>query len=187
MENVTGAPTPGEAAAAMADAEAGRSLLAEHVVPPRFFFASIGAAVAFQIGTAALGVAGVGDSPVLLVAIGLLVFVAVAAAQLLRFRRASGLRVGGLVSRAVYGTASAAWLSEAVALGAAVWAALEGLWWLVALSSVAGGVGYALSGRAWLRRYRSDPAGHSRGESAAWLAVMAALALTFLVLLVANR
>jgi len=187
MENMAGAPTPGEAAAAMAAAEAGRISLASHVVVPRLFFASIGAAVAFQIGTTALGIAGVGDSPVWLVAVGLLVFVAVAAAQLTRFRRHNGLRLGGLVSRVVYGTATAASVSEALALGGATWAAFAGVWWLVLLTSVAGGAAYALSGRAWMRRYRSDPAGHSRGESAAWLAVMAVLALTFLVLLVAQR
>ena len=187
MENMTGAPTPGEAAAAMAAAEAGRTSLANHVVVPRLFFASIGAAVAVQVGAVALGLAGVGGSPVLLVSAGLLVFVAVSALQLRRFRRANGVRLGGLVSKVVYGTATAASVSEALALGAATWAAFAEMWWLVAVASVAGGAAYALSGRAWLRRYRSDPAGHSRGESAAWLAVMAVLALTFLVLLVANR
>ncbi len=85
------------------------------------------------------------------------------------------------------GTATAASISYAAALGGATWAAFAGVWWLVPLGSIAGGVAYALSGVRWLRKYRSDPAVHSRGESAAWLAVMTVLALTFLVLLVAQR
>ena len=187
MENTRGAPTPGEAAAAIAAAEEGRSSLADHVVVPPLFFTGLGAAVAIQIGACALGVAGVGDSPVWLLSAGLLVFAAASAVQLARFRRANGLWVGGLVSRVVYGTATAASLSEALGLGAATWAAFAGRWWLVALASVAGGVAYALSGRAWLRRYRSDPASHSRGESAVWLAAMAVLAVIFLVVSIANR
>jgi hypothetical protein len=187
MENVTGSSTPDEAATALAAAEASRTSLADHVAVPRLFFASIGAAVAVQIGAVALGLAGVGDSPLLLVAAGLLVFAAVSAAQPVRFRRANGVWLGGLVSKVVYGTAAAASISEAVALGAATWAAFAEQWWLVAVASVAGGAAYALSGRAWLLKYRSDPAGHSRGESVAWLVVMAVLALVFLVLLVANR
>ena len=187
MENITGTPTPGEAAAAMAAAEAGRSSLARHVEVPRLFFAWIGAGVAVQVGTTALGLAGVGGSPVGLVAGGLLVFAAISAWQLARFRRTNGLWLGGLVSKVVYGTATAASVSEAAALAATTWAAFAGLWWLVAVGSVAGGAAYALSGRVWLRRYRSDPSHHSRGESAAWLAAMAVLALVFLVLLLANR
>jgi hypothetical protein len=187
MENMTGAPTPDEAAAALAAAEVGKSSLAEHVEVPSLFFAGIGAAVAIQIGAVALGLAGVGDSPVLLVAAGLLVFVAVSAVQLARFRRANGLWLGGLVNKVVYGTATAASVSEALGLGGATWAAFAEMWWLVAVASIAGGTAYALSGRAWLRRYRSDPVGHSRGESLAWLVAMGVLALVFLVLLVANR
>lgn len=182
-----GTPTPGEAAAAMAAAEAGRSSLALHVEVPRLFFAWIGAGVAIQVGTTALGLAGVSSSPVGLVAGGLLVFAAISWVQLVRFRSANGLWLGGLVSKVVYGTATAASISEAAALAATTWAAFAGMWWLVVVGSVAGGAAYALSGRLWLRRYRSDPAANSRGESLAWLAAMGVLAVAFLVLLLANR
>lgn len=187
MESMSAVPTPGEAAAAIADAEAGRTAMANHVVVPHLFFVSLGAAVAFQIGTTAAGLAGAGESPGWLVAAGIVVFVAVSAAQLARFRRTNGVWLGGLVSRVIGGTATAASISYAAALGGATWAAFAGVWWLVPLGSIAGGVAYALSGVRWLRKYRSDPAVHSRGESAAWLAVMTVLALTFLVLLVAQR
>ena len=72
------------------------------------------------------------------------------------------------------GTGWPAAVSYALALGAAFWAALAGLWWLVAVCACAGGLGYALSGRRWLRLYRGDPAAYARGESAGWLVVIAA-------------
>ena len=50
-------------------------------------------------------------------------------------------------------------------MGAAVWAALVGQWWLVVLASVAGGVGYAVSARLWWRDYQRDPAAHAHGDS----------------------
>jgi hypothetical protein len=187
MENTSGRPTPGEAAAAIADAEVGRASLANHVVVPKLFFVSIGAAVAFQIGTTAVGLAGAGQAPLWVLAAGIVVFVAVSATQLARFRRLNGVWLGGLVSRVVGGTASAASISYAAALAGATWAAFAGVWWLVPLAALAGGAAYALSGLAWMRRYRSDPATHSRGESAAWMSVLAVLALTFLTLLVAQR
>jgi hypothetical protein len=181
------APTPGEAAAAIAAAEAGRASMADHVVVPRFFFTSIGAAVGFQIGTTAVGLAGVGDSPLWVLAAGIVVFVAVSAAQLARFRRSNGVWLGGLLSRVIGGTATAASVSYAAALAGATWAAFAAVWWLVPVCSIVGGAAYALSGVGWLRKYRSDPAAHSRGESAAWLAIMTVLAVAFLVLLVAQR
>lgn len=187
MENMSGVPTPSEAAAAIAGAEAGRSSLANRIVLPHLFFASIGTAIAIQIATMAVGLAGGGGSPVALVLGGIVVFVAVSAWQLARFRRANGLWLGGLVSRVVGGTATAASVAYAAALAGATWAAFSDLWWVVPFAAVAGGAGYALSGQAWMRTYRSDPATHSRGESAAWLAVVAVLALTFLIVLGAHR
>jgi len=59
-------------------------------------------------------------------------------------------------------------------------------WWLVALWSAAGGAGYALGGRRWLRTYRAEPAAHGRGESAAWLALVALAAVGGAVLLAAG-
>jgi membrane protein implicated in regulation of membrane protease activity len=187
MENKPNAPTPHEAAAAIAEAEAGRALLAAHVVVPRLFFVSIGAAVAIQIGTTAAGVAGAGESPLWVLTAGFAVFVVVAAIQLSRFRKLNGVWLGGLVSRVVGGTAVAASTSYVAALAAAVWAAFAGAWWLLPLCAAAGGAAYALSGRSWMRRYRAEPATHSRGESAAWLTVLVVGSLAGLVLLVALR
>ena len=187
MENMSQVPTPQEAAAAIADAEARRTSLASHVVVPRLFFASIGAAVAVQIATTAAALAGASPAPVWLVIAGLVFFVAVSVAQLARFRQLNGVWLGGLVSRVVGGTATAASISYAAAMAGATWAAFAGVWWLVPVAAFAGGTAYALSGLRWMRRYRSDPATHGRGESTAQLAVLAVLALTFLVLLVAQR
>jgi membrane protein implicated in regulation of membrane protease activity len=184
MENELGAPTPPEAAAAIADAEARRAFLADHVVVPRLFFPAVGAAVAIQIGTTAAGVAGAGESPLWLLAAGFAVFLAVSAVQLARFRRRNGVWLGGMASRVIGGTATAASTSYVAALAAAVWSAFAGAWWLVALCAAAGGTGYALSGRSWMRKYRAEPATHSRGESALWLTVCLVLSLAGLFLLV---
>src|SRR5690242_21868232 len=94
--------------------------------------------------------------------------------QLARFRRLNGVRLGGFVSRVVLGSATGASVSYPLALGAAIWAAYGGRWWLVALWSSVGGAAYALSGRWWMRAYRGDPAVHARGESLAWLALVTA-------------
>jgi len=185
MENKSDTPSPNEAAAAVADAEAGLAALADRVRVPRLFFVSIGAAVAVQIGTTAAGLAGAGESPLWLLTAGLAIFAAVSAIQLARFRRLNGVWLGGLVSRVVGGTATAASTSYVAALAAASWAAFAGVWWLVPLCASAGGAAYALSGVSWMRSYRSEPAIHSRGESALWLAVFAVLALTGLILLLA--
>ena len=66
----------------------------------------------------------------------------------------------------------------------AIWAAYEAKGWLVALCSIAGGAAYALAGRRWLRAYRAEPAVHGRGESAAWLALTAAVGIAGLARLV---
>jgi hypothetical protein len=171
----------------MADAEAGRASLADNVAVPRLFFLSIGAAVAVQIGTTAAGLAGAGESPLWLLAAGFALFLAVSAIQLARFRRLNGLWLGGLVSRVIGGTAAAASTSYVASLAAAVWAALAGVWWLVPVCAAAGGAAYALSGLSWLRKYRSEPAAHSRGESAGWRTVFAVLSLTGLILLISLR
>ncbi len=73
---------------------------------------------------------------------GLAVFAAVAGVQLARFRRLNGVWLGGFASRVVLGTATAASVSYAVALAAAIWAAYGDRWGLVALWSA---VGKALS------------------------------------------
>jgi hypothetical protein len=182
----TGA-SPEQAAAAIADAEAGRTSLVSEIVVPRLFFESIGAAVALQIGTTAAGLTAAGSWFGAVLVAGLVVFLAVSGYELARFRNLNGVWLGGLVSRVVGGTATAASVSYVAAFGGATWAALTDAWWLVPLFAVAGGAGYALSGRRWMRKYRSQPAGHSRGESAAFMTVVGVLAVGGLVLLVTQR
>lgn len=172
-----------DAAAALADAEASRTGLARGIATPSWFFTSLAAAIAVQIATAAAGLGG--DRPWLLVA-GLACFALVAGVQLARFRRRNGVWLGGFASRVVLGTGTRASLAYVVALGAAIWAAYGDHPWLVALWSLAGGAGYALSGRDWLRRYRAAPAAHSRGESLALLALLTFAALGGLALLAAG-
>ena len=82
---------------------------------------------------------------------GLAVFAAVAGVQLARFRRVNGVWLGGFASRVVLGTGTAASVSYAAALAAAIWAAFGDHWWLVALWSAVGGAAYALSGRRWMQ------------------------------------
>ena len=138
MENMSGSPTPQEAAAALADAEESRTTLARRLVVPSCFYISIGTAIAVQIATTALGLADVDDQAlwqrtVWLVAAGWVVFAAVAAIQLIRFRRLNGVWLGGFASRVVGGTAVAASVSYVLTLGTAIWAAFEAAWWLVAV------------------------------------------------------
>ena len=69
----------------------------------------------------------------------------------------------------VLGTATAASVSYAVALAAAIWAAYGDRWWLVALWSAVGGAAYALSGGRWMAatgaiRRRTRGASRSRGS-----------------------
>jgi hypothetical protein len=187
MESSGRPPTRDEAAAALMGAEASRAELAGAVVLPSWFATSIGAAIALQIGTAALGL-GEG-SPVAwsALAAGLVVFVVVGAVQLMRFRRRNGVWLGGLAGRVVLGTGTVASSSYAVALAAAIWAGFAGQWLLVVLASLAGGTAYALGGRRWLAAYRAEPEAHGRGESAAWLAAISFAAVGGLVLLVLGR
>ena len=192
MENTSDATTPEQAAAALSDAEASRTLLAGRLAVPSFFFTSIGTAIAVQIATTALGVADVAHRGVwhpagVLMASGLVAFAAVATLQLIRFRRLNGLWLGGFASRVVGGTAATASVSYALTFGAAVWAAFAGAWWLMGLCSLAGGVAYAMSGRRWVRIYRGEPAAHARGESAAQLAALGAIALAGLAFLMIGR
>jgi hypothetical protein len=192
MENMGGSPTPDEAAAALADAEASRTEMAGRLVVPSFFSISMGTAIAVQIATTALGVADLGHRGVWhpagwLMAGGLVALAAVATIQLVRFRRLNGLWLGGFASRVVGGTAAAASVSYVLTFGAAIWAAFAGAWWLVGLSSLAGGVAYAMSGRRWVRIYRGEPAAHARGESVAQLAALGAVAVAGLVSLMIGR
>ena len=170
-------------AESLAEAEASRAALAGRIETPSWLFASIGAVIAVQIATTAVGMGD--DQPLVMVA-GLALFAAVAAVQLARFRRLNGVWLGGFASRVVLGTGVPASTSYAIALGAAIWAAFDGHWWLVAVCSLAGGAAYAISGRQWMDAYRAQPAEHSRGESAAWLALIGVAAIAGLGLLLAG-
>ncbi len=183
MESAPERPTVAEASAALTDAEASRATLAHGITTPSWFFASMGAAIATQIATTAVGL---GDGAPFVLAAGLAVFVAVAGVQLARFRRLNGVWLGGFASRVVLGTGTAASATYAFALGASLWAAYDARWWLVAICSVGGGAAYALSGRRWMRAYRARPAVHGRGESAAWLAVLTVAGIAGLALLLIN-
>jgi hypothetical protein len=183
MESTPPRPTAAEAAAALADAESSRTTLAGGIVTPSWFFTSMSAAIAVQIATTA---AGLGNGDAWALAAGLAVFAAVAGVQLARFRALNGVWLGGFASRVVLGTGTAASVSYAIALAAAIWTAYAGRWWLVALCAVAGGAAYALSGRRWMHRYRAHPALHGRGEPIVWLALLAVVGVAGLVLLAAN-
>jgi len=176
-------PPDQEAAAALLDAETARATLADRIATPSWFFSSIGVAIAVQIATTA---AGLGDDAPWVLAAGLAVFAAVAGVQLARCRQVNGVWLGGFASRVVLGTATPGSVFYTIALGAAIWAAYGDRWWLVALWAAVGGAAYTLSGRRWMRTYRVDPAAHARGESLAWLAVMAAAAIGGLAVLVLN-
>jgi hypothetical protein len=52
--------------------------------------------------------------------------------------------------------------------------------------ALGGGAAYALSGRRWMAAYRSEPALHGRGDSAAILALLGAAAVAGLVVLLLN-
>lgn len=184
MESPSDRPSPIDSARALREAEASRAALAGGITVPPGFSLSLGAAIAVQIATMAIGLGD--DRPWLLVG-GLALFAVVAAVQLAWFRAANGVWLGGFASRVVLGTGLTASLSYMTALGVAVWAAFAGRWWMVVLCAVAGGAAYALSGVRWLRAYHAQPALHARGESAAALALLALVALAGLALLVLER
>jgi len=187
MESLEPAPTPEDAAAALVEAEASRTHLAGTLALPSFFYAAIGAAVAVQIATTAFTIADDRGWAQAIRLGGVAPFVLVAAIQLVRFRQLNGVRLGGLASRVVLGTATAAFISYFLALGASGWAAFNRMWWLAAVCAVAGGAAYAMSGLRWWRKYQRDPASHSRGDSAGLIAIVGALAVAGAVLLVLGR
>ncbi len=89
----------------------------------------MGAAIATQIATTAVGL---GDGAPFVLAAGLAVFAAVAGVQLPRFRRPNGVWLGGFASRVVLRNRDRRAATFALALGAAIWAANDARWWLVA-------------------------------------------------------
>jgi hypothetical protein len=184
MESSRDRLSPTDGAGALREAEASRAALADGIAMPPGFSLTLGAAIAVQIATTAVGLGD--DRPWLLLG-GLALFGMVAAVQLAWFRAANGVWLGGFASRVVLGTGTTASLSYMLALGAALWAAFAGHWWMVAMCALAGGAAYALSGVRWLRAYREQPALHARGESAAALLLLTLVALAGLALLVLER
>jgi hypothetical protein len=187
MESSERQLTAKEASTALREAEASRTALAQRITTPSWFFTSIGAAIAVQIGTTAVGITATSAATLTALVIGIAVLAAVAAVQLARFRRLNGVWVGGFLSRVVLGTGTLASASYAVAIVAATWAAFDEQWWLVAIWSAIGGTAYAWSGRRWVRIYRAEPARHAQAESAAFLALLSTAALAGLALLLLYR
>ncbi|MDM7830079.1 hypothetical protein [Cellulomonas edaphi] len=179
-------PRPQDAAEALRASEQARAGLAHSLVTPPGHDVVIGAAVAVQVATMALGLA-VADAWArgVLVA-GVLVFGVAAAVELVRFRRRNGVRLDGFTSRAVLGTDAAASIAYAVGAATTYLAASREVWWLVGLLALAAGTAYALAGRRWLRRYRDQPAERAGAESTALLVLVGLVAVVGLVLLVVS-
>jgi hypothetical protein len=178
---------PSDPADELAAADAARQRLAQALRLPSWFHTSLGVAVAVQLAAVAYGVAEQDGRGMLVLLAGLLVFLVVAGVQVARFRRLNGVRVDGLVSRAVLGTSTWSWVAECAGLAGAIWAAVEGQPWLVAAVAVAGGAAYAASSHVWWRRYQHDPAGHARAESPLKLLGYSLAAVVAMVALVALR
>jgi hypothetical protein len=178
---------PSDPAGELAAADLARQRLTAALRLPLWFHTSLGVAVAVQIGAAAYGIEGQTVRPMLVLVAGCLVFLAVAVVQVARFRRLNGVRVDGLISRAVLGTSNLSSLVYAAGLAGAVWAAFEGQPWWAAAAALGGGAGYAASAHLWWRGYQADPAGHARAESRATLLGYGLLTVAGLVLLVALR
>ena len=182
--------SPGTSAAAAAEldaAEAARDRLVARLDVPHGFYVAIAAAIAVQIASAAIGISSQTGRGLLLLAAGGAVFALVAALEVARFRRRNGVWLAGLASRVAFGGATAASSVYVAAMGGAAWAAFAEAWWLVVVASVAGGAGYALCGRRWLRLYRADPEAHGRPDSTALLALVASGAVIGLLMLVIGR
>ena len=178
---------PSDPAGDLDAADVARQRLAASLRLPSWFHTSLGVAVAIQIGSAAYGIAHQSGWGLVVLALGCLPFLAVAWVQVKRFRRLNGVRVDGLVSRAVLGTSTLSSLVEVAGLGAAAWAALEGHPWLAGLAAVAGGVGYAFSAHRWWLGYQQDPAGNARAESPAVLVGLGLVLVVGLVILLTSR
>lgn len=187
MESTSGSPAPDDPRRVLAVADQARQRLAAGLRLPAGLFPVLAAAVAVQIGTAAVGIAQQSAAGVAVLLAGLAVFLLVAALALRQFRRINGVRVDGLGSQIVLGTGTTSSVAYLGALAAATWAAFESMWWVVAVAAVAGGAGYALGVRQWWRSYRDDPVANASGASPRLLAVLAVLAcLGLAVLLVAG-
>lgn len=179
MESMSALPS--DPAADLAAAESARQRLTSSLRLPSWFHTSIGIATAVQIGTAAFGVSEGGGPRMAAVPVGIVVFVAVAVVQLVRFRRLNRARVDGLFSRAVLGTSYRSSLAYTAGFAGALWAAFAEQWWVAGVAAAAGGLAYAVSARLWWQDYLRDPAAHAQGESRAALALIGCVALAGVV------
>ena len=169
---------------AMAVADDARLRLTASLRLPAGLLPVLAAAVAVQLGTAAVGIAQQTAVGLAILLAGLAGFLVVAALALHRFRVINGVRVDGLGSRVVLGSGATSSLPYLGALAAATWAAFESMWWLVAVSALVGGVGYALGVRQWWQGYHKDPVTYTVGVSPRLLGGLAVLACLGFVALV---
>ena len=184
MESMPTRPDPDDARSALAAADQVRAHLSGRLRLPAGLYPAIAAAVAVQLGTAAVGIAAQSAAGLVLLLAGSGVLLLVAGFGLHRFRRLNGVRVDGLASRLLLGNGTTSSFVYLGALAAATWAAFESQWWAVAIAALCGGTGYALGVRQWWRAYQRDPAGHVQGASPRSLAVFAVLACLGLAALV---
>lgn len=184
MESQTPPRDPDHARADLAAADAARARLSGGLRLPEGLHPALAVAIALHLGTAAVGIAAQTAVGMVLLGAGLVAYFGVAGWALLQFRRINGVRVDGFASQIVLGTGVTASVTYVGAFVVATWAAFESQWWLVALASVAGGVGYALGARQWWRAYRTDPAAHATGSSPVVLALLALSAVAGMVVLV---
>jgi hypothetical protein len=189
MESISPSMDPSDAGAQLAAAKALRSRLTEGLRLPPWFHSSIGAAAAIQMASAAVVVArpSFGLIGFLGLVGGVVVFLGVAAVQLLRFRRLNGVWVRGLGSQAVLGMGNVSSAVYGFALAGSLYGGLAGHWWLTALAAVAGGAGYALNGRRWWAAYLRNPAKNTDGPPALYAAGCFVLAFAGLAVLVMGR
>jgi hypothetical protein len=183
MENNSMPENPDDPRAALAAADQARQRLTTALRLPAGLHPVLAVTVAIQIGTAAYGAATHTAAGLAVALAGVAVFLSVAASTLHRFRRINGVRVDGLASQIVLGTAAESTLVYLGAFAAATWAGFASRWWLLATIAVIGGAGYAYSLHRWWRAYRHDPAAHTGGASPRTLAALAALTCLGLVAL----
>jgi hypothetical protein len=167
----------------LAVADEARQRLAAGLRLPAGLYPALAVAVAIQVGTAAYGIANHAAAGLAVALVGVAIFLGVAAFMLYRFRRINGVRVDALTSQIVLGEGPTSTIAYVGSFGAALWAANESRWWVVAVAAVAGGVGYALGIARWWHSYRHDPAAHAGGISPQVLAALAAVAALGLVAL----
>lgn len=177
-------PSQVEARLALEAADAARHRVVDELTLPPGFLASIGAAVAVQIASAAIAFAAdVSIGSIALLVGGVVLLLVVGLAQAWRFRRQHGVWLGGLLDYVVFGTNVIASTTYTVGLLGALIAATQGLWGLVAVAAVLGGAGYAIGGQRWLGRYRANPETHARGLSPTLMLASGGIAMVGLVLL----